>query len=113
MVSIYWELPSPSSICRARVIKMRATTRAMVQPAKKPDTYVRFEQNFEHQFRKFCDGKKLEMKAIHDGLLPTENVILCLSFFALGLKMFIPLVRLALQKCLINAASTLSINLET
>ena len=53
------------------------------------------------------------MKRIHDGSLPTENVILCLSFFALGLKMFIPLVRLALQKCLINAASTLSISLET
>lgn len=57
--------------------------------------------------------KKLEMKAIRDSYLPTENVVLCLSFFALGLKMFIPLVRLALQKCLINAASTLSINLET
>lgn len=53
------------------------------------------------------------MKAIRDSYLPTENVVLCLSFFALGLKMFIPLVRLALQKCLINAASTLSINLET
>lgn len=45
--------------------------------------------------------------------LPVENVILCLSLFALGLKMFMPLLRFAFAKCLINVASTLSISFVT
>ena len=42
-----------------------------------------------------------------------ENVILCLSLFAFGLRMFMALLRLELEKCLMNVASTLSISLET
>lgn len=45
--------------------------------------------------------------------VPMENVILCLSLFAFGLRMFMALLRLELEKCLMNVASTLSISLET
>ena len=42
-----------------------------------------------------------------------ENVSLCLSRFALGRKMFIPLVRLAFAKCFMNVASTCSMSRTT
>lgn len=45
--------------------------------------------------------------------LPIENVILCVSFFLLGLKMFIPLLRFEFEKCLMKITSTLSISLLT
>ena len=53
MVSIYWEWPSRSIICRARVMKMRATIRAMVQPAKKPENFVLklISQSSKHELR--------------------------------------------------------------
>jgi len=42
-----------------------------------------------------------------------ENVTLCLSLFAFGLKIFMALLRFELQKCLVNVFSTLSMSLVT
>lgn len=46
-------------------------------------------------------------------ILPVENVVLCLSLFAVGLKMLIPLLRFEFEKCLMNVASTLSMTFVT
>ena len=45
--------------------------------------------------------------------VPVENVIRYLSLLALGLKMFIPFVLLALVKCFMKVASTRSMSLFT
>lgn len=50
---------------------------------------------------------------VTDVYKPVENVILCLSRFALGRKMFIAFVRLAFAKCFMNVASTRSMSLIT
>lgn len=42
-----------------------------------------------------------------------KNVTLCLSLFAFGLNMLMPLLRFAFEKCLMNVASTLSMSLVT
>lgn len=96
------------------MIKIMATMRAPVQPAKKPENFpinnIRLRDIIQmvREKKSFLYTKNMIVR-----MLPKENVVLCLCSLACGLKMFIPLLRFELAKCLMKAASTLSISLVT
>ena len=99
----FW--PSSCKRFRVRMIAARATIREKTHPAVKPKTNILIISTTKFGLSKTIDANFL--------ILPVENVSLCLSRFALGRKMFIPLVRLAFAKCFMNVASTRSMSRTT
>jgi len=58
MFSMYWVPPSIFMIPRARMIKTRATIRAAVHPAKKPEFFFRINDQIQ--------GKEMDIRIFHE-----------------------------------------------